>query len=63
MKYRVPKNDYDNTKIESIKAWKNFFESNYSYIINNFILDYYQVQSVLNVIILQKIMNQHQQSH
>tara|TARA_Y100000389_G_scaffold179760_1_gene194080 strand:+ start:2022 stop:3017 length:996 start_codon:yes stop_codon:yes gene_type:complete len=32
----TPKNDYDNTKIESIKAWKTFFESNYSYIINNF---------------------------
>lgn len=32
----TPKNDYDNTKIESIKAWKNFFESNYSYIIKKF---------------------------
>jgi len=31
-----PKNDYDRMKIESIQSWKQFFESNYSYIINNF---------------------------
>lgn len=31
-----PKNDYDYMKIESIKSWKNFFESNYSYIIQKF---------------------------
>jgi len=31
-----PQNDYDKTKIESIQSWKRFFESNYSYIINNF---------------------------
>jgi ubiquitin C-terminal hydrolase len=31
-----PKNDYDYMKIESIKSWKNFFESNYSYIIQTF---------------------------
>ena len=32
----TPKNDYDKLKIESIKAWSKFFESNYSYIIKNF---------------------------
>ena len=31
-----PKNNYDQTKIESINAWKTFFESNYSYIIKTF---------------------------
>ena len=31
-----PQNEYDNIKIESIHSWKRFFESNYSYIINNF---------------------------
>lgn len=31
-----PKTDYDKIKIESIETWKQFFESNYSYIINNF---------------------------
>ena len=31
-----PKNKYDLMKIESIKSWKSFFESNYSYIIKHF---------------------------
>jgi len=31
-----PKNSYDHMKIESIKSWKQFFESNYSYIIDRF---------------------------
>ena len=31
-----PKNLYDQTKIESIKSWKVFFENNYSYIIKTF---------------------------
>ncbi len=31
-----PKNLYDQTKIESIKSWKIFFEDNYSYIIKTF---------------------------
>ena len=31
-----PKNSYDQTKVESINAWKTFFESNYSYIIKTF---------------------------
>ena len=32
----TPKNNYDNLKVESIRAWSNFFESNYSYIIKTF---------------------------
>ena len=31
-----PQTEYDRIKIESIISWKRFFESNYSYIINNF---------------------------
>tara|TARA_Y100000768_G_C23928685_1_gene658893 strand:+ start:291 stop:1286 length:996 start_codon:yes stop_codon:yes gene_type:complete len=31
-----PKNKYDRLKLESIKSWKNFFESNYSHIIEKF---------------------------
>jgi len=31
-----PETEYDRIKIESIHSWKRFFESNYSYIINNF---------------------------
>jgi len=31
-----PKTKYDLLKVESIKAWGNFFESNYSYIIQTF---------------------------
>jgi ubiquitin C-terminal hydrolase len=31
-----PQTEYDRIKIESINSWKLFFESNYSYIINNF---------------------------
>ena len=32
----TPRNNYDRMKIESIQSWKNFFENDYSYIINNF---------------------------
>ena len=32
----IPETEYDRIKIESIHSWKRFFESNYSYIINNF---------------------------
>ena len=32
----TPQNMYDRTKVESITAWKRFFESNYSYIVKTF---------------------------
>ena len=32
----TPQNMYDQTKVESITAWKRFFESNYSYIVKTF---------------------------
>ena len=32
----TPKTNYDLMKIDSIKSWSKFFESNYSYIIKNF---------------------------
>ena len=32
----IPKNSYDQTKIECIKVWRKFFENNYSYIVNVF---------------------------